>query len=191
MATFIEAHKIVMIHEGGYANDPNDPGGETYKGISRKNFPTWRGWAMIDAHKNDPAGFEFAMSTDARLEAAVLEFYKNNFWDELKLDFVNQQQIAVELYDTGVNMGLPIAKKFLQQSLNLNNNDGADYAEIAEDGIIGPATIQTLNNHKRPQEVFKTLNVYQGSRYIDLIKNNPKLKRYWRSWLSRVTTLYN
>lgn len=191
MGTFIDAHKIVMIHEGGYANDPNDPGGETYKGVSRKFFPGWTGWALIDQHKTDPAGFQFALQTDGKLEQMVLDFYKTNFWDDLKLDYVKEQPLCVELYDTGVNMGLPIAKRFLQQSLNLNNNDGADYPEVTEDGIIGPATINCVNNHRRPQELFKTLNVYQGARYIDLIKNNAKLKKYWRSWLSRVTTQYS
>lgn len=190
MATFIDAHKIVMVHEGGYANDKNDPGGETYKGVSRKNYPNWNGWQLVDGHKGKP-DFEEALQADEQLETFVLDFYKATFWDEIHLDQVNAQQIAVELYDTGVNMGTGISKKFLQQALNLNNNDGADYSVIAEDGIVGPATIKTLNEHKRPQEVFKTLNIYQGARYIDLIKNNSKLKRYWRSWLSRVTTQYN
>jgi lysozyme family protein len=51
MADFKQAHSIVMNNEGGYANDPSDRGGETYKGISRNNFPNWKGWKLIDLHK--------------------------------------------------------------------------------------------------------------------------------------------
>ena len=37
--TFEEAVKSVLKHEGGYVNDPKDPGGETNFGISKRAFP--------------------------------------------------------------------------------------------------------------------------------------------------------
>ena len=43
MANFDEAFALTMKSEGGYANNPNDTGGETYKGVSRKNHPKWNG----------------------------------------------------------------------------------------------------------------------------------------------------
>lgn len=189
MADFKKAHVIVMGNEGGYANDPDDRGGETYKGISKNNFPNWKGWPLINLHKIHP-GFSQNLEADNGLQALVLEFYKSNFWDALSLDNINDQRVATELYDTGVNMGTGIAAMFLQQSLNLNNNNGKDYADISEDRKIGPNTLKCCNEHKRPNEVFKTLNILQGSRYIDIIRNNPKQEKFWRSWLSRVTTAY-
>ena len=40
-----------MEHEGGYVDDRDDRGGETYRGISRNNFPDWKGWKKIDGFK--------------------------------------------------------------------------------------------------------------------------------------------
>ena len=51
MADFIPAKTITGGLEGLYSYDPNDPGGETWCGVSRVNNPNWSGWAIIDAHK--------------------------------------------------------------------------------------------------------------------------------------------
>lgn len=51
MANFGDAFKKLSIKEGGYVNDKDDAGGETYRGISRKYNPTWQGWNMIDQYK--------------------------------------------------------------------------------------------------------------------------------------------
>ena len=51
MAYFGDAFKKLSIKEGGYVNDKDDAGGETYRGISRKYNPTWQGWTMIDSYK--------------------------------------------------------------------------------------------------------------------------------------------
>ena len=51
MANFdIEFEKLILA-EGGYVNDHDDAGGETYLGISRKNNPNWSGWKLIDSIK--------------------------------------------------------------------------------------------------------------------------------------------
>jgi lysozyme family protein len=44
MAEFNPALEKVLSHEGGYVVDPNDPGGETYKGVARKIHSKWDGW---------------------------------------------------------------------------------------------------------------------------------------------------
>jgi lysozyme family protein len=37
---FDKAIEIILKHEGGYVNDPDDPGGETKFGITKRNYPT-------------------------------------------------------------------------------------------------------------------------------------------------------
>jgi len=37
---FLKAVEMVLAHEGGYVNDPNDPGGETKYGISKRSYPS-------------------------------------------------------------------------------------------------------------------------------------------------------
>ena len=187
MADFETGYKVVMINEGGYANDPDDAGGETYKGIARKRQPNWKGWAIVDSYKSKPGNWPALLDKDATLQKMVHSFYKSEFWDALSLDYVKDQKIANELFDTGVNMGLGIAALFLQHSLNALNRNGADYPDIKEDAKIGPVTVGYLNSHRNPCNVYKVLNCLQGSRYVDLCKANPKNEKFMNSWLSRVS----
>lgn len=115
MSNFATAYNITMVIEGGYANNPNDHGGQTWKGIAQNMHPEWLGWAIIEAAKPQ-FDFPACLKRNTELENLVLEFYKEQFWDSLSLDLVNDQKIANELFDTGVNMGTGIAAIFLQWS---------------------------------------------------------------------------
>lgn len=185
MANFNTADQIVRKHEGGYANNPSDRGGETYRGIARKIFPHWKGWATVDKLRK-VAGFPANLDKDAELQSFVHDFYKKEFWDAMSLDFVNDQAIANELYDTGVNMGVGTAANFLQRVLNVSNKKGQEYADMPVDGKIGPNTVRTLNNHKRPKEVLKALNCLQGAKYIAICEANPSQEIFFVGWMNRV-----
>lgn len=181
MADFEKAYDLTMGHEGGYANNPNDRGGETYKGIARKHFPKWSGWVTIDAYKN-----KAALGGDATLQKQVRAFYKEYFWNALYLDYVNDQRIATELFDTGVNMGTGQAALWLQTVLNVSNRGGKDYADVVKDGKIGHKTVTILNAHPRPDEVLKALNCLQGAKYIAICEANPSQEEFYRGWMKRV-----
>ena len=190
MANFTESYKITRQREGGYTNDPDDTGGETYKGISRKNFPGWAGWQQVDALKAtnaNKASINDILEKNNVLQELVLNFYKKEFWDILNLDHVQHQDIANEVFDTGVNMGTYMAAVFLQKALNVLNRNEADYADIPVTGKIGPLTTEAINLQKRPEEVLTILNCLQGARYVEICLINPKQEKFMRSWLSRVT----
>ena len=148
MTNFDKAYKETMQIEGGYANNPNDNGGETYKGVARKFWPQWGGWSKIDAIKKQVGGNAASInreaSKDPALQEMVKSFYKTNFWDSIKLGEVKYPSISEELFDTGINMGILTASKFLQEALNLCNKNGQSYPDIIVDGKIGPATLNTL-----------------------------------------------
>jgi lysozyme family protein len=55
MSDFNTAYNLTMGIEGGYANDPNDHGGQTWKGIAQKMHPQWAGWLIIEAAKKNQA----------------------------------------------------------------------------------------------------------------------------------------
>lgn len=194
MAQLKFSFSLVMANEGAYANDPDDTGGETYKGISRNNFPASEIWPRIDAIKKrvgpNVTKINSEASSDVALQNMVVSFYDRFFWKPLNLDNIKDQKLATELFDTGVNMGVGVAASFLQQALNINNNDGRTYQDVPETANVGPLTTKLCNEHPRPNELFKTLNVLQGARYISICRNNPKMEKFWRSWLSRVTTSY-
>lgn len=108
------AMQHVFKWEGGYSDDPHDPGRETFKGISRIHNPDWRGWAMVDQYKDHP-DFPKCALADANLHEFVLERYKTNYWDILNLDEV-EFPLDVLMMDTGVNMGPNVAKQLRNAS---------------------------------------------------------------------------
>lgn len=183
MTTAFEiAYKKTAVVEGGYANDPQDSGGETWRGISRNNFPDWPGWAIIDGHKKK-IEFPHVLYGDAALQDFVLAFFKKNFWDRLNLDLIHNPQMRAELYDTAVNMGVKTSAKFLQTILNVTSS-----TPLTVDGNLGPKTADVLNKMSFGDQyiVWKLFNCLQGERYVNICLNNPSQKRFMRSWASRV-----
>ncbi len=183
MADFQIAYNLTMNIEGGYANKPNDHGGETYAGISRVNFPLWTGWQIIDSLKG--AGFPANLKGNQPLSDKIRAFYKQEFWDVMRMDEISQQFIATEMFDMSVNCGVKTAVMFLQRSLNILNNKGTKYPDIATDGVVGPAVVKTMNNHPNPINVLKCLVALQGARYILLGEHNPTQEEFMNGWINR------
>ena len=125
MANFNEEFKKVILVEGGYVNDPDDAGGETFAGVSRKNNKNWKGWPIIDKHKvgimlpQDLSRLNEKLFADDKLMALVDELYKSNYWDPIQLDLITSQRVAEEIFDTAVNMGVGTAVKFAYEACGL------------------------------------------------------------------------
>lgn len=105
MASYLLAKQKTGKNEGGYANVTNDSGGETYCGISRVWWPKWKGWKIIDAIKANRKIKRYEYIHDPVLEQLVDDFYKATFWDVLKADDIDDQEVAERLYDFGVTSG--------------------------------------------------------------------------------------
>lgn len=188
MASFLEAYSITMVHEGGYANDSDDVGGETYKGISRRYNPSWSGWERIDSYKA-VGDFPNCLYQDEDLQESVYSFYKTHYWDVHLLDSFDSQVLANEMFDTGVNMGTHRAGKFLQQALNYLNKNGALYSDIVVDGKVGRNTFRALNaciNYRGDSYIYKVINILQGNHYLEYMSESPTQEKYAYGWLSRV-----
>jgi len=189
MANFEEAYAKTMGHEGGYVHDPDDVGGETYKGIARKYNADWEGWTTIDSKKSD-SNFPGCLDDIDELQDSVHAFYKAKYWDVNKLDDVPSQAVGEEMFDTGVNMGTGRAAKFLQKSLNYLNRNGSLYPELTVDGAIGGKSLSALDKvwHDGDEKVLLTmLNVLQGQHYMNYMDSSPSQKKYARGWFKRVS----
>lgn len=169
----------LLAVEGGYTNDPKDPGGETNHGITKKV-----------ARANGYTGDMRDLSKDV-----ALSFYREEYWAGPGFDLVADysQRIAEELFDTGVNMGTNTAAMFLQRSLNALNRQGADYPDLKADGDIGPATIAALAAFLRIRGrdgdvvLCRMLNALQGARYVSIAETTPSSERFVFGWfLQRV-----
>ena len=127
MANYNIAYNKVIKVEGGYVNDPDDAGGETYMGISRKFNPNAKFWKVIDEIKSINKNItnkemNAILKKNNSIIGEIKNIYKNKYWDKLYLDNLNSQKIAEELFDTAVNMGVSVAIKILQNSLKVKTD---------------------------------------------------------------------
>lgn len=187
MADFKIAYKLTSQAEGGYANNPRDKGGETYKGIARKIHHEWKGWPVIDSIKSrvgtSAKAVNAAAEKNVSLQDLVLSFYKTVFWNELNLDLISDQKMSNELFDTGVNIGPGTSGIFFQKVLNVSSK-----TQLILDGKIGPKTIAVFNNLSSSDKymVWKLFNCLQGEKYISICEADPSQEVFLRSWASRV-----
>lgn len=142
MANYSIAYNKVIKIEGGYVNDPDDAGGETYMGISRKFNPNAKFWKVIDEIKSINKNItnkemNAILKKNNSIIGEIKNIYKNKYWDKLYLDSLNSQKIAEELFDTAVNMGVSVAIKILQNAL-----------KVKTDGKMTNDLIKTVNERK-------------------------------------------
>jgi len=151
MADFIKAHTETLKIEGGYANDKDDNGGETWKGIARKFHSSWLGWRIVDKVKKANPGADAdrlneLLTGDKELERLELAFYKTEFWDIIKGDQIEDQQTAAMIYDSAVNIGYKPAIRMAQNTAFGISNE-ADAKAIGIDyGRMDKLTLDKLNN---------------------------------------------
>lgn len=172
MAEFKISLQKMLTHEGGYSNDPDDLGGETYKGISRTSHPDWLGWPIIDTHKNKP-DFLTILEKDVVLKKDVEVFYWTNFWLPIKAYEIQNQTTADSIFDFAVNAGIKTSARLVQSIVGTK-----------ADGIIGDQTLKKLNSldfgYFQP-----AFTVGKISHYIAIIQKRPTNKKYLYGWIIR------
>lgn len=172
MAEFKPAFQIMITTEGGYVNDPQDPGGETYKGIARKVWSKWSGWQTIDMLKHQ-IGFPQTIEKDVILQKEVEDFYMIEFWDRMHLDAITSQEIANSIFDFGVNAGIGTSATLAQLVV-----------EVTTDGIIGNNTIAAINNFN-VDHFIAAFTVAKIARYVTIVKKRPTSRKYFYGWILR------
>ena len=169
--------EIIEI-EGGYVNDPSDSGGETKYGITK-----------AVALNN---GYHGAIKDMPK--SVAQRIYRKKYWDSMSLDDIELfagQDIARELADTAVNMGVYRSSLFLQRSLNVLNGQGRLYMDIAADGVIGYQTKSALAAYCKIREsqgrkvLLSMLNSLQGAFYVELAERREKDERFIFGWFSK------
>lgn len=182
MATFERAIDVVLAHEGGFVNNPNDPGGATNYGISIRflqQLPVMMGDLDHDGDI-DVQDIRNMMVGDAK------RIYKQFWWDKFRYSDIKDQTIATKVFDFAVNMGAKRAHILLQRTLN--NLYGL---RLTVDGVLGNATISVVNAVSDLQEQ-QLLNAYCDEAwkfYKKLMIDNPKLKVFAKGWRNRAYSL--
>jgi lysozyme family protein len=165
--------------EGGYVNDPADKGGETNWGIT-----------IAVARAFGYTGDMRSMPRDV-----AVQIYTERYWTQPRFNKVASLStiVAEELLDTGVNMGTSVAGRFLQRALNVLNQEGKLFPDIAVDGNIGKMTIASLGSFLKARGkdgetvLLRMLNAQQSVRYMDIAEGNASQERFVYGWqLNRV-----
>lgn len=124
MADFDKAFKKIIANEGGYVNDKDDKGGETFMGITRKNHPSLVIWKIIDDYidmYNSTYGLLKYIKNNEAAMNSIKSVYKKQYWDKLLLDKINSQRIANELFDDCVNRGVNATLRLIRQLYKFPN----------------------------------------------------------------------
>ena len=165
LKTFEEIIEVVLHHEGGFTDDPKDPGnwtggkegvgelGGTKYGISVKSFP------------------DVDIKNLTKAEATLI--YKTEYWDKNKVESLPEELWHI-YFDCCVNMGKSRAVKILQQAANGKG------AGLKVDGGLGPMTIGALKGVE-----LERVRAYRIKYYADLVTRKPDLEKFYFGWFRR------
>ncbi|OHD24622.1 MAG: hypothetical protein A2Y38_16745 [Spirochaetes bacterium GWB1_59_5] len=174
---FRQALACTLQHEGGYANDPADPGGETNYGISKRSYPRLdiKALTIADASLIYYHDFYLAPGLD-RLEFAPL--------------------LAAKVFDLGVNCGTGSAGRMLQRAVNtvcageVEPRRRAAWRQkvvqllgggvLKVDGVIGPITVEVVRACPYHRALLAAL---KGEAYSHYARLNPL---FIPNWLTRL-----
>lgn len=170
-----KALDFTLTFEGGYVNDPVDPGGATKYGISlreaRKLHPE------LDLDKDNDGDVD---ADDIKLftKNDAIEIYTEKFWLPNHCDAIHSPLIASRIFDTAVNMGSRQAGRIAQRAFNVTVGF---HDTLRVDGIIGYNTLEALNS------CFDTewMLAYKADRwavYRWIMDKSPKMKKYYNGW---------
>lgn len=169
MANFDLFLPLLLRFEGGYVDDPTDPGGETNKGVTMATFQNC-------AHELlgiDPTSDNLRVLADA--QAGII--YRALYWDKIRGDEFELQDLANIVCDFFVNSGTH-ATVLLQRVINGMG------AQVVEDGVIGPATIQALAALSQ-EDVYRQ---YKQSRIAYYQSLGQRFPQFLHGWLNRVNS---
>lgn len=160
VAEFDRSLAKVLVFEGGYVNDPDDPGRATDKGVTQAVYDTYR--------KSVGAGRQSVrlISTDE-----LRAIYKSRYWDLIKGDLL-PPGVAFVVFDGGVNSGPGQSVKWLQRALGL--------AKV--DGLVGPETLAAVNAVEDHDGLIARILALRQA----FLKALRGWKKFGKGWASRV-----
>lgn len=171
MADFTLFFPILLKHEGGYVNHPDDPGGPTNKGITL---------ATLSQCSRELLGLTPSVDLLRELsdeQAGII--YKALYWDAIHGDDIVSQPLANLVCDFQVNAGTA-SSRLLQAVLNERGIRPA----LVIDGVVGSRTLMAIN-HCDTHRVYAAFKLRRMAYYRSLARRRPSLGRFLAGWLRR------
>jgi peptidoglycan L-alanyl-D-glutamate endopeptidase CwlK len=159
---FARIQPIIDKWEGGFTDDPQDPGGATNMGITQADLKRWR---QRDVTKDDVR----SLTHDE-----AMRIFKAFYWDPLRCD---EMPVAAALmsYNAGVNSGLGRSARWLQQSLNKQG------LNLDVDGSVGPLTLSACTQ----ADVTRLVNDFAAAQE-GFLGSLPTFSHFGTGWMNRM-----
>ncbi len=165
MANFQNAFRKTMQNEGGFVlhKEKHDRGGWTFAGIAEKYHADWPGWPLV----------KVGQTNGDKVTKLVEDFYKVKFWNIARLNNVNSDIVAYNIFDFGVNAGMGTAVRKAQAIVG---------TEV--DGDLGPITLAAINAFDERLFVDAFYNE-RVSYYRAIVAYNSSQKKFLKGWINR------
>ena len=164
MAKLEIALQKILGWEGGFANDPDDNGGPTMKGVT---IGTYKEYCRRKG-RPVPTVEDLKRITNAE----ILDLANTLYWSKIQGDKINNQSIANLCFDCVWGSGTGYIKK-IQQVLG-----------VKADGIFGPISLNALNNYVPQKEIFTKL----WNRRKQFLEGCSDAWKYLRGWMRRLNS---
>ena len=162
----------ILRHEGGFVNDPDDPGGATNKGVTFKTF---------QRHAQSVLGVEPTMQNlRAITDDQAGEIYELIYWNRVKGEQINDVQVAYQFVDFYINAG-GNAIRVMQRTLN----EMGQHVEV--DGGMGEKTLAAINA-VNGEALFNNFKANRLRYYEQLVIQKPTSKKYLKGWTNRTNS---
>jgi lysozyme family protein len=162
--------------ESGYSNTSGDTGGETYRGITRKNNSSWPGWKLLDKKTPIAKGKVFP-----ELEELVAKFYWDFEFNLPDFDYLNSTKVAMVLFDWRIHGGLSASKiqAMLTRRFRIKTNGS---------GSFDRDTILLMNRINEKQLTDAIIDM-RREKIASIIKRNPSQAKFKKGWTNRLNEL--
>lgn len=159
LSPFEAAFEHVLGLEGGYVNDPRDPGGETNLGITHLTLAAAKERGIVP----------MTTTVKALTTEQAKAIYRVMYWEEVgadKLPF----KLAVFVFDAAVNQGHHPAIRMLQDAVGVH-----------ADGILGPRTLAAVYG----SDATETAAMYMARRALRYTRTR-NFEIFGLGWLKRL-----
>lgn len=170
MAEFAPALAFILPHEGGFANNPADPGGRTNYGITQNTLDAWN--AGHEGYPADVANLDVNQAGD---------IYEEQYWPGL--EGIMSQAVASKCLDIRVNFGVGGGTKIIQRAVNTLVDP-----PTAVDGGFGQDTLNSVNAAD-PAKMLQALADGQEAAYRADAAAHPQKQTFLAGWMKRAADL--